>query len=625
MKRPSTPATLAPALVFLLIALLALRRVDSLDVGFHLKAGEHVLDGHGWPRMDPFSYALKDHAYVDTSWGYQVLIAAVQRAGGPAGLVLLHAGLVLALFALLWRTARSAGAEPGPTAAVLLLGTLASELRFAVRPELLTYVLLALLLWLLERHATGRRAPLGWLVPLFLLWANVHSLFVLGWAALGCFGLGLALRDRRLDRSLALWSLAAVVATVVNPYGLRGVLFPFTLLSRFDAANPFQQEIGEFVSPFDRGAFEGQPFYPWIPVWAFRAFAVLAGLAAVVLLVRKRWWSVLLVLVFAWPAVKMIRNTPLLVVAAVPSLAAAWSTLPAARSGLARRVLPVLVALLASGLAWRVATDAYYVDQRREQRFGLGWNRSVLPVDAVDFARRVEITGRPLNHLNFGGWLMWAGATKTYVDGRLEVVGEDFYRSYRAAFSQQDAFEAEAQRWDARWTIFPYATFPQLLGRLSSDPRWLLAYADPVAALFVRAGPEAARFVDPELSTRTSPAPLALETLPGFPAGPPRPSRAAALAAGFASRVRFPSADHYLGLFHLYRGELAPAAARMAAAIRACDGRYYELYANLGAVLFRMKRWSDAKRCYELVLAEHASNALARERLNEINRAQLPR
>jgi tetratricopeptide (TPR) repeat protein len=89
--------------------------------------------------------------------------------------------------------------------------------------------------------------------------------------------------------------------------------------------------------------------------------------------------------------------------------------------------------------------------------------------------------------------------------------------------------------------------------------------------------------------------------------------------------VRFPSADHYLGLFHLYRGELAPAAARMAAAIRACDGRYYELYANLGAVLFRMKRWSDAKRCYELVLAEHASNALARERLNEINRAQLPR
>jgi hypothetical protein len=35
--------------------------------------------------------------------------------------------------------------------------------------------------------------------------------------------------------------------------------------------------------------------------------------------------------------------------------------------------------------------------------------------------------------------------------------------------------------------------------------------------------------------------------------------------------------DHALGLFHLYRGEFELAAARYVEAIRACDGRYYEL------------------------------------------------
>jgi hypothetical protein len=35
--------------VFGLLAILATRQVSSLDVGFHLKAGEHILAGNGWP------------------------------------------------------------------------------------------------------------------------------------------------------------------------------------------------------------------------------------------------------------------------------------------------------------------------------------------------------------------------------------------------------------------------------------------------------------------------------------------------------------------------------------------------------------------------------------------------
>ena len=64
-------------LVFLLLLAFAIRTVGSPDVGFHLRAGEEILDGSGWPRSVSFTYTVNDHEYIDTSWGYQAGIALV--------------------------------------------------------------------------------------------------------------------------------------------------------------------------------------------------------------------------------------------------------------------------------------------------------------------------------------------------------------------------------------------------------------------------------------------------------------------------------------------------------------------------------------------------------------------
>jgi len=614
---PGFAPRLALAVVLALAALLALRQVDSLDAGFHLRTGNSILDGDGWPRTDPFSFTLREHAYVDTSWGYQVLIAAVERALGPDGLVLLHAALVAATFFLLARTARLGGADLALLPALVLVGILASELRFAVRPELLSYLFLAGVIHLLRRHAEGRRTPLVLLPLVFLLWANCHSLFVLGWGALGCFVAGSFLRNIELDRRLALWSVASLVAPLLNPYGARGVLFPFTLLSRFDASNPFQQEIGEFVSPFDFQALDAQPFHPALAVWSFRLFVALAALSLIGLLRKRRFAEALLVLVFAWPSVRMLRNTPILVVAALPALSAGlhWPV----RLARMRPALPALVTLLAVLLALRVRTDAYYVDDRREHRTGLGWNESVLPVEAAAFVTRAKLEGPMLNHLNFGGWLMWALGMPVFIDGRLEVVGEEFFLEYRRALDSQEALEDCVARWGIHWMIFPYTNFPKLLGRMSADERWMLVHADPVGVVFVRSSPGTTPPIDLGLARVLDPDPLRLEDLPGFEHGPPRPTRLARWGAGFLAHQPFPTREHCLALFHLYRGENDKAAARIAAAIRASDGRYLELYNNLGAALFRAQRWQEAARCYRIVLAEEPDDPLARQRLGEID------
>jgi tetratricopeptide (TPR) repeat protein len=563
-------------------------------------------------------------------------------------------------------TARLARVDSTLLPALFLLGGLAAEMRYETRPELVSYLLLALVLYLLHRHAEGKASPLWLLVPIHLIWVNMHGLFIVGWLAEGCFILGLLVRDRRLDRRLLVWTAAAVTVALLNPYGWRGATFPLVLATRLQPENVFAQSIGEFTSPFAMGLSSQFPFYPRAPIFSFRLFALLSLLALIPLARRKRWWSLLLWGVGMALAYRMVRNIPVLIVATLP--ATVWglsasrlferlrglpSTGAASRktsrpesgsvsrrrrrrkdparhlrstSGLGNtppwvtaiflRGLPALVIVVALFLGLRVYHDAYYIASRRIDRFGLGWNRLSIPVDAVEYARRAGLRGPVLNHLNLGGWLMWAHPDPVFIDGRLEVMGEKFYNEYRRALSSTDELEATVARHGIRWLFFPYAISPQLLGRVSKDEHWELVYTDHLAAIFTRKDAGEASTLTPLLPALVGPAPPTA-SLPGL-GGEPRPGRLQRQLSGLFRRAAFPGEDYYLGLFHLYRGEFPQAAARFSLALQASGGAYYEIYNNLGAVYFRMKRFTDARACYEMVLQDDPSNRIARERLSSL-------
>lgn len=613
-------------LAFFLAALLSCRQLGSADLGFHLKTGEHILAGHGWPKTDPFTDTMKNQAYIDTSWGFDVLVATVHRLTGPAGLTLLTMVLTLAILLLMTLRARlNTKLDPTALGVGLLMGTIAMEMRYEPRPEMVSYVLLALQAFLLSRRAAGRPTPAWTFVLVQLVWANMHSLFILGWLVMGIFLIGGWLEKKTFDRGLALALVAAIVVSFVNPYGFEGVRFPFTLLTRFQSNNPFAQTIGEFISPFSLKLSEQFPFYPHWPIWTFRILAATSAIAALIWLRRKQYTSMLLVLAIFPLSVSMIRNIPLFVVVALPAMITAlpigkwiearWK-LPVARS-----VLPTAAIVLSLILAIRVFHDAYYLETRRTDRFGVGWNRLVLPVEAAAFVSKLDMPGAMLNHLNFGGYLMWATKGPVFIDGRLEVVGESFYNDYNRIFTSEVALEQAVVRHDIGWIFTPYAGAPELIRRLSADPRWRLAHVDGVAAVFVRVDRADVRdrvemFIDPLLTELLAPGSPSTpwNQLPGM-GGPPRIGGLARWLDGLLRRQRFPSDDFYLGLFCLFRKEYEPAARRFTEAIKASDGAWYDAYANLGAVLWRMGDKAGAAAAYKVVLREDPGNRVAGERV----------
>ncbi|HEY3175255.1 MAG TPA: tetratricopeptide repeat protein [Candidatus Polarisedimenticolia bacterium] len=615
------PHRAALVLLFALVAVLSLRQVGSIDTGFHLKAGEHLLSGGGWPRTDPFTFTINDHPYIDTSWGYQVVLALIQGRFDAPGLVLFHAALALAVFLVLYRTARLAPVDSTTLVTLFALGAVACEMRFEARPELASWLFLALTLHILHRRAVGLAASLPALAALHLVWANTHGLFVLGWGAIACFVIGDWIRQRRFDRHLMAWGLASVAVTLVNPYGWRGALFPFTLATRLRGENLFGQSIGEFVSPFDLGLSSQFPFYPRLPIHAFQLLAVLAVVALVPLLRRKRYECALVLIPFWALASMMIRNIPLLVVAGLAPLA--WGAplsglmaamrLRARTREIAARFAASAVALAAIVLGLRVYHDAYYIASRRADRFGVSWNHLILPIDAARYADKVGLDGPMLNHLNFGGYLMWARPQRVFIDGRLEVAGEEFYKDYQNVLANEGDMEACVARFGIEWIVFPYDTNPKLLGRLSKDARWRLAYADHLAAIFVRDGPLAGRFVDPALALEAG-APPPDDLLPGIGALP-RVSRLTRWARGLVRVEEFPFDDFHRGLFHFFRGDLARAQRSFASAALASSGAYYEIYSDLGAVYYRQGRFAQAAGCYRVVLRDDPGNKVAKERL----------
>ena len=602
-----------------------MRQVASLDAGFHLSVGNSILAGDGWPETDRFTFTVNDHEYIDTSWGYQVSLALIERAFGAPGMVLFHVVLVLATFALLLFTVGlAAGDQPG-LLPLLFLGVVAGEMRYEVRPELLSYFFLALVLYLLHRHAAGRSTPL-WLLPmLFLVWANCHSLFVLGWVALACCLAGTWLRDRRLDRPLLGWVAASVGVALINPYGWKGVIFPFTLGTRLAESNVFAQGIGEFQSPFDLPITAARPFFPWAPILAYLALFAIVVLTLLPLLRGRRYFSFLLALPFLYLSAQMVRNLPLLVVVCLPG--AAWGLASSkllrhwARdervTNVLRPAVVAIVALAAVLLGLRLYNDAYYVDARRNDRFGLAWNRRALPIDATDYLQHAGLTGRGLNHLNFGGWLMWAGGEPVFIDGRLEVIGEEFYGYYRNAFSSESGLEAAVRRYEIGWVIFPFKVARSLLQRLSSDPRWRLVYYDPMAVIFVRADRFRPEMTHDSVRALANPlSPVDLRALPGL--DEPRIGPLRHRLAGLFTRQSYPDDSFGRGLFHYFRRSARRAAPFFADSVRESGGAYYEVYHNLGAALFRLGRDREARECFRIVVAEAPGNEKARERLEQL-------
>ncbi len=540
-----------------LAVLLAWREEASTDIGFHIAGGRWILEHGAWPQVDSFTWTLAGRPYVDMNGLFQVALCLAYRGGGMIGVGLLKVAFALATFGVLWISARRRGVEsPALLGIGFAIALLTWEARLNPRPELVSGLCLAAQLYLLRRHAdTNDHRFLFATVPLQLVWVYFHSLSFFGIAVLGLYaGASLVggLRRRAVDPLPWLVLAAAIAVLFLNPYGLRGVAWQWSLGPRVREGNVFADFLGELFSPFSARAdrFRSLVF-----------FKIMLGATAVALVARARRialfdWAVV-VLFGALAAMKM-RFVATFAVAALPvALEAASASIGRA---LERRTATVAVLAAIALVCQQTVSGGLYAYDRYPFRFGYGESRAVFPVGTARTLAESSLGGPLFNAMEFGGYLeQHLPREKAFVDGRLEVMDEDFYRPYLSAVFG-DGWDALERRWQPAVALVP-ANARRLVRRLLDAPGWALVDVDAVSFLFARVTPDHLAAIEAgreRLRRLDAPAPTAGEAI----SPPPRPSW---LAAAFGRKdVPFETFGRgvnflQIGMFEAARRELRQA------------------------------------------------------------------
>ncbi|HVZ79894.1 MAG TPA: tetratricopeptide repeat protein [bacterium] len=608
--------------LFLLAFLYAFHRNFDFDLGYHLRAGQWILENHAFPRTDRFTFGAEGHPYLDLHWLYQVLCFLLYKAGSYPLISLMHLGAVLTAFGL---TAYRVLDRTRPWAALALLtpALVAVELRFLERPEVLSWVLLLVTLQVLDLRLEKGRNLLFLLPLLQLLWVNLEGLFILGWAAMGAYLLTNWFHYKRVDRSLLKWGALSVAADFLNPYFLKGVLFPWLLFTRFQSSNIFKHYISEFQSPWTVREAAMDPFRPDLPIFTYRVLAIL--LVALIGLTwrRRKFHELALTLAFFGLSVAAIRNVPLFFWAVLPIAAraleeglGAWKGLAAWADRLSRsRPAAAGTALALLLTCARVATGAYYVSDRRITHPGLGLESSRYPIQASRYLTDHHFNGKLLNDLSYGGWLDWQGPVRPLLDGRLEVMGEDLFTQYRDSF-YNGGLKTLLDHWDIQAVLLNPMMDMEWVSQLKGLPGWRLQYFDEDTALWARAD------VLMDVAPTTFQDLLASEGLKD----PPPDAWALDLAKtpshplgdwleGFVRHQDYPMGLFRCGAFAYGQSDLNAARSFFVEALRRSRGKYFELFFNLGVTYEKGGAKEQARACFEKALELNPRHDAAKQRL----------
>ena len=659
------------ALVFLLGQVLGMREIASPDLGFHLSTARFILENGEFPQTDPFTWSVPDHRYVDLQWGFQLAVYGAMGMAGTLGIVVLTSALTFAFGALLLlRSRRREGALPISAALLLLVFFLGNY--WEPRPHLFSWVLGSLLLFVLEEHARGSSRWLPFVPLILLVWVNSHSLFVLGLVILGAYGAASLVRTKRIEKPLLVWGGAGLLACLLNPYHIHGLLFPLVQFRDIQSGSGFKSAttgIAEFTSPFRLGSFSVDGRFALLQprlLWFVYTGLVVAGVAAGRKTLRLVEW--ILLGGFFYVFWKANKNFGYFVMATFPMAAggldrlwagvaarsfgsggetpdkasagtgakskgkgqgktkdkakaakAAKDTKPLADSPAlgSGRLAPGAVgglavtagvAVLALPLVW---TGALFDMAWSADRRGTGFNESVLPVEACRFLEEKEIDGRIWNSWNHGGYVSWATGRKVFVYSHGEVMGQAFYDDY-VATKQPGEFERALERFDPTVAVVPYKEADYWLFHLDQDRDWRMVHADDVAAVFLRS--DVAPEVPPML------APEAFDDYPYFEEADRGRIVAAAAAkpkAGLVARLRgarsYPLDAIARSSFFLQTNEPDACIGVALAAVDRTPFVVPELMLNLGFAFERRGRPDWADPCFDAFLRLDGDPAAANQ------------
>lgn len=463
-SRSSVLAPLA-VLTVLLIAYFGIvgktRLLNDADTLWHTIVGKKILES-GFATTDTFSFSFRGDEWIANQWLAECLLAAWDYAGGFDGILCWTVFILTCIYAALSLRYLCQGIDPILTAAFLTLVISASAYTLHSRPHIFSIAALGAVFVVLRdvEQRKRRLSTLLWLIPLCVLWSNLHGGVLGGVGTIGLAtgawtGLWLIRRDSPVAHArdlLLVWTVVVgcLAALVVTPFGYGSLSTWITIMHL-----PLRDLVTEHA-PLAPGSVEGL------------TVLLLAVVYALVLAATPRAWpkaTFWLPVVWFFLTWSRIRHAPLFAIVAGIALAdllpqsalAGWlvrrgwlrpvgeasGAFPPERYGRVVGRLLILVLLVMTPL---FASAVWLEHVGPLPLVGRGWARPtprVWPAEMIEplaeFADG-HPDGTPIfNEPILGGFLIYNfPRLRVFIDGRCELYGEQFLRNFVAAWQRPE-------------------------------------------------------------------------------------------------------------------------------------------------------------------------------------------
>lgn len=475
------------------------------DTGWHIRTGEWILNHHQVPHTDMFSFSRPGAPWFAWEWLWDVIFAVFFRGGGLAAVVLASTLVLCLTCVATFRLIRRKCDNGLVAIAVTLLATGGCAVHWLARPHLFSILFFALTLHITDRANEGRTKLLAWLVPLTLVWTNLHGGFFVTFLVLACYIGGDLLnavieRDpvqrRMYLRSTLPWlkTFAACFAvTFVNPYGWQLHWHVITYL-----ADPY---LLRHIAEFQSANFHSPATIYFEPL-------MMMTLAAAFWAIRRRQFADAF-LGLGWMHMALIvqRNLPLYSIACAPLIAAgitalireaSWSPLTerisraaswfkAASAGVDQTDRIGRVHLV-SAAAFGLVALLLFAPAPLNERFNSSFDPKVFPVGAIPALTSPE-THRIWAQDQWGDYLIYRlyPSTHVYIDGRSDFYGDKFGEEYLKTLDVQVGWEKAFDRYGIDTVVV--APTLALSSALKVSRDWRVVFDDHNSVVFRRNGP----------------------------------------------------------------------------------------------------------------------------------------
>lgn len=590
-------------------------QISCYDIWWQLKAGDVILS-EGFPDRNVFSHSEPNGEWESEEWLFEVVVEAWRRVFGLGGVVLFR-GLMLSLaYLFLFLAARRKGARVTVTLWLLALSVMAGRERWFARPQIVTYVLAAVFLYLAT--LPRRRSDYVLFPALMILWVNSHPAFVLGCVILGAGMLEQLwhLFPRRTEEKgtrevtrilpYALLIALCLGATLVNPHGWKVYHYVLSVSQSADV----KSNIAEWVTP------RWAEMTLYAKVLAVLCIAALPGL----LLIRRRrgeggrigfsdFALTLFSLVLFFTARRHLELLALLPIPGMASLVSYLTVSVATWKASGERlykccavrlslrfilcILPAIIVLMAA-FTW-------------ERPWGFTSNWRLYPREGVNCIRQANLKGHIFNSYRFGGYLLYElyPDHRAFIDGRPYVYSDALFQDYRMVINAGTDWMSVLDKYEINTLFLAYETgwgseeYGSLPHALAASGRFALVSWDDTCMVYARRIPEHQAQIERDEYRGVIPSDEGAEWL----------------SADHALQIRALDelnrkieADPYSAKAHRIAGNIlsqmgrddeAETAFRKAIAIRAKDSASHN---SLGVFYAERRRWEQARKEFETAI-----------------------